>query len=249
MKQDDSWNMDENDVEWWNSYTRLFVQGIYSKNPKKRMAGLYFRPISMEATSFYKSCDFNLLLMNTKVQMSLLDEFCKTYNQAGRRPCQLFFKVEARLLSHMSGQLIALMDNMHSQNIELTLDLNLPRHISNDKEWQRSLFKIADGGHMVCLGGYNWKDNESNSFHMVNELFKYVRLGPPPSNLAEVNHFIDTCFYIKEKMSAQLILDRIQSQTDLDIVCRTPFFALMGDYISTAYLAKSMEDISYKVML
>lgn len=145
-------------------------------------------------------------------------------------------------------QTLGIMDSLRSQKIELILDVNLPNH-KNDKEWQKSLFKIIDSGHMVCLGGYNWKDNEPQDFQMVKELFKYVRLGPPPSNLAEVNHFVDTCFYIKEKLAMQLILDRVQSQTDLDIACRTPFFALMGDYISTAHLAKNLEDVSYKVML
>ncbi|HHQ4453626.1 TPA: hypothetical protein ACSP0N_004290, partial [Aeromonas veronii] len=220
MEQDNSWNIGEYDIEWWNSYTRLYVQDIYSRDPKKRMAGFYFRPISMETASFYNSCDHNLLLMITNVQMSLLEECCKAYHRAGRRPCQLFFKAEQRVLSKISDQLIELMGELHSQKIDLILDLNLPQH-ENDKEWQKSLFKIVDSGHMVCLGGYNWKDNEPHNFQMVKELFKYVRLGPPPSNLAEVNHFIDTCFHIKEKLSMQLILDRVQSQTDLEIACRT----------------------------
>ncbi|MBW3811356.1 hypothetical protein GOY18_08510 [Aeromonas hydrophila] len=248
MEQDSSWSIGEDDIEWWNSYTRLFVQDLYSKDPKKRMASFYFRPINMEAALFYNSCGHDLLLMITYVQMSLLEECCKAYHQAGRRPCQLFFKAEPRVLPQISGQLITLMDSLRSQKIELILDVNLPNH-KNDKEWQKSLFKIIDSGHMVCLGGYNWKDNEPQDFQMVKGLFKYVRLGPPPSNLAEVNHFVDTCFYIKEKLVMQLILDRVKSQTDLDIACRTPFFALMGDYISTAHLAKNLEDVSYKVML
>ncbi len=35
MEQDSSWSIGEDDIEWWNSYTRLFVQDLYSKDPKK----------------------------------------------------------------------------------------------------------------------------------------------------------------------------------------------------------------------
>ncbi|HHQ4568304.1 TPA: hypothetical protein ACSP2E_003682, partial [Aeromonas hydrophila] len=76
MEQDSSWSIGEDDIEWWNSYTRLFVQDLYSKDPKKRMASFYFRPINMEAASFYNSCGHDLLLMITYVQMSLLEECC-----------------------------------------------------------------------------------------------------------------------------------------------------------------------------
>ncbi len=236
-------------IEWWNSYTTLHMQDIFCIDPRKKNACLYFRPQYIEAKHFYHSCSIQILEVITKVQLHLLVDCCRAFHCVGRRPSAIFFKIEARIIPSVIYLLLSIFDELKSQRIEIILDINMPS-LPQDTiydEVYRNLYRIVDSGHMVCMGGYDWKNCLPTDLKIPYEVFKYFRLGPPPANVAEINHFMDTCFYVKEKYSLNLILDRIQSKTELDVACRAPYYALMGEYLSPVLLVKDTESIYTKV--
>lgn len=247
MNHDDGIYNELDDLEWWNVYTKLYVQDIYCKDPKRRMASLYFRPQMIEAGSFYRACSDQLLESITYIQLSLLGDCCLAYHHAGRRPSQIFFKIEQRIISSIIGEVLSAMKLLKEQRIDLVIDINIPSLDSLSNSHQKALYEIVDKGYSICIGGYDWRNQTPQTISIMNELLHFMRIGPPPSNLAEVNHFKDTCFYIKEMLNVNIILDRIQSKSDLDVACGSPYFALMGDYISPAHLARGLDNVFSKV--
>ncbi|WP_270827502.1 hypothetical protein [Aeromonas sp. Y318-1] len=247
MSTDDESFNEFDDIEWWNVYTKLYVQDIYCHDPMKRMASMYFRPQFIDAARFYKSCSDSLLESITYLQLSLLDDCCRAYHHTGRRPSQLFYKIEQRVIPGVTRGVLDAMRVLKEHRIDLVVDINVPSFEMLSSLHQRALYEIVDNGYSICIGGYDWRNNSPQHIHIMSELLSFIRVGPPPSNLAEVNHFIDTCFYIKERLGSNIIIDRIQSKTDLDFACRTPYFALMGDYISPPCLAKGLDNVFSKV--
>lgn len=248
MDAKDFFHVGDDDIEWWNSYTKMYIQEIFSVNPKIRMAAFFFRPMNMEVASFYNSCSIQMLQMITHVQMSLLNECCQAYYKKGRRPCQCFFKIEPRVICQVVEPLIEVMKDLKEYKIDLVLDVNLLSEGYFDNDIKKSLLKISDSGFKICLGGYDWRNNDKGSFSIPSEIIDFIRLGPPPSNLAEVNHFVDTSFYIRENYNVKIVVDRVQSRGELDVVCRTPYYAAMGNYLSSAQLFKGVEAIEFKAM-
>lgn len=245
---DDSYSTNER-VEWWEQFTRLYIQEIYSKDPAKTMAELYFRPLTIDASKFYSSCNTESLKTITKIQLSLLEECCISFQKEHRRPSQLFFKIEPRVIAHVSKLLSTVINNLKLQRIDLVLDINVSPRDLRCKVWKKALLAIVEQGHYACLGGINWRDSHCEDLKISGCLFKYVRLGPPPQNIAEINHFIDTCFYVVEHHGVNLIVDKIQSKTDLELACRTPYFGLLGEYISSAHMAKDTDIVMSGVTL
>ncbi|HDO1324261.1 TPA: hypothetical protein P2R04_001207 [Aeromonas veronii] len=241
------------DHEWINSYTKLYIQELYCKEPQSRIATLYFRPHNVDATYFYQSCSEHMLEMITHVQLSLIGDCCIAYNKSGRRPSQIFFKIEPRIIPSVIDSLLESFSKLRDKRIELVLDMNFQEDDFSkrkiDSKLCRELYKVVDRGYRLSMGGFDWKHNAPENIGIVSDLFDYVRLGPPPSNIAEVNHFIDTCFYIKENNKSLLILERLQCKTDLETACRVPYYALMGDYIYPSFLAKDIDSVDIKVLL
>lgn len=253
MSSNNDFYSDSEDYEWINSYTRLYIQELYCKEPRSRLATLYFRPYNVDAKYFYQSCSEHMLEMITHVQLSLIEDCCIAYNKSGRRPSQIFFKIEPRIIPSVIDSLLENFSTLRDKRIDLVLDINFQEEDFSkkkiDSRLYKELYKVVDRGFRLSMGGFDWKHNAPENIDIVSGLFDYVRLGPPPSYIAEVNHFIDTCFYIKEESKSLLILERLQCKTDLETACRVPYYALMGDYIYPSYLAKDIDSVEMKVIL
>lgn len=226
-----------NDAQWWGSYTNLYVQDIYCNIPNKKLAYFYFRPTSFNALSFYQSCSDDVFRMITHVQLSVLEDYTKSYQLTEQRPSQIFFKIEPRTLVSMLFFLLEKMKRLRECRIELVLDVNITSFYDCDVGVQKALYEVADNGYKVCFGGYDWKRKIVNNM-INNELFEYIRLGKPPANIRRVNNYIDTCFYIKENYDINLIIDGIQNESELNVSCQAPYFALMGRYLSPEILVE-----------
>ncbi|MGS3153248.1 hypothetical protein ACB268_21205 [Aeromonas sanarellii] len=253
MSFNDDFYLDGEAYDWISSYSKLYTQELYCKDPRTRIAALYFRPHNVDASHFYRSCDLTMLERITHVQLSLIDDCCIAYHKSGRRPSQIFFKVEPRIIPFVIEYLLASIKKLRDKRIELVLDMNFQENEFSkrklDSKLYKELYKIVDSGYHLSVGGFDWKQNVPENIDMINDLFDYVRLGPPPANIAEVNHFVDTCFYIVERNKSSLIVERLQSKTDLETACRVPYYALMGDYIYPTFLAKDIDSSDIKVML
>ncbi|MFM4875104.1 hypothetical protein ACEUDK_19385 [Aeromonas veronii] len=252
MSFNDDFYLDSEAYDWINSYSKLYTQELYCKDPRTRIATLYFRPHNIDVSHFYRSCDLSMLERVTHVQLSLIDDCCIAYHKSGRRPSQIFFKIEPRVIPFVIDLLLISMEKLREKKIELVLDMNFQENEFSKKlelGLYKELYKIVDSGYHLSVGGFDWKQNVPEGIDIINDLFSYVRLGPPPAYIAEVNHFIDTCFYIVERHKSSLIVERLQSKTDLDIACRVPYHALMGDYIYPTLLAGNIDSTDIKVML
>ncbi|WP_240533696.1 hypothetical protein [Aeromonas veronii] len=216
------------------NYTKLYIQDAFCKNPKLKMYSFYFRPLNLDANSFYKNCITDSLIKLTLTQISLLEECCSSLRPQERRPFSVLFKVEERILQIIANDLISMIKRLSKLNISIILDLNINAMSINDK-LNKTLYYIHDSG---CLINISWGDwHQKQKIEIPCDVFNYIRIGPPPKLCVDVNKYIDTCFYIKEELGVELILDKIQSSTELDIACRTPYSFLMGEYISKVRLA------------
>ncbi|UXB11879.1 hypothetical protein GP476_10625 [Aeromonas dhakensis] len=197
MSADDEGFNEFDDIEWRNVYAKLYVKDIYCRGPMTRVLNMYFRPQFIDAARFYKLCSGSLLEFITYLQLSLFDDCCRVYHHTGRRSSQLLYKIEQRVIPCVIRDVLDSMRVLKDYRVDLVIDINVPSFEMLNCLHQSTLYEIVDTGYSICISGYDWMSNSLQHIHIMSELLVFIRFGHPSSNLAEVNHFIDTCFYIK----------------------------------------------------
>ena len=98
------------------NYTKLYIQDAFCKNPKLKMYSFYFRPLNLDANSFYKNCITDSLIKLTLTQISLLEECCSSLRPQERRPFSVLFKVEERILHIIANDLISMIKRLSANS-------------------------------------------------------------------------------------------------------------------------------------
>lgn len=201
---------------------------------------LAFHPVGQSAMQFYAECNQGDLQLLTCEQLTFIERFSR--NGGHLAPLsQVFFKVEPRVLADVASAIISTAEIMNAHGVELIVDVHERLFLANNRV-NETVHTLCEHGISLCLGGYDWGRTDKRKKYLSSGVYRYVRLANPPLFMNEVDLFLDVCFEMVEKYSCRLIVDKVQSRTQHELVKKTPYHALKGFYLGRPHLLQTDEE-------
>ncbi|HDX8593010.1 TPA: hypothetical protein RQN76_003865 [Aeromonas dhakensis] len=136
------------------------------------------------------------------------------------------------VMSVIEKELVLFVACLHAKNISLVID------VGNFQANKLPLVcKLVEQGVVFSMRVADWSQIKNGIFPGV-QFFDYVRITAPRCIGDEVYPFIDLAFELKEHFGLEVIVERLQSRTQLCIAKNVPYYGLLGDFI---YKAKSLD--------
>ncbi|WP_421263000.1 hypothetical protein [Aeromonas sp. 602200] len=217
-----------NDISVLLNLLRIYTQPLFYKTAVVKSIELTFHPVSQSAAIFYAECGQRDLVSLTCEQLTLIENLSADAAQSSLQ--QVCCKIEPRVLADVAPNIIATSEKMKQHGVVLIVDVHERLSLACNQV-NPAVHNLSEHGVAVCLGGYEWERADKRKGYLTSGLYRYVRFANPPRYLHEANQFLDSCFELVEKSSCGLIIDRVQSRTQFEMVKMAPYHALKGDYL------------------
>lgn len=209
----------------------LYIQKIElsDENMKARPCScISFRPLQSVKLDHLHRGSHHVLRMNKLFQLAKLEQFLYQ-NQLVYQGHQVILVVFPSVLTGIEKELLVFARRLAAMHIELVVDV-----VQMDSALLGTVSRLAEQGIIFSMGQVEWQQLTSSNTFPGGQWFQFARVAAPTPFAQEVELFLDLTFELRERFGLRIIVDRLQSRTQLQIAKRTPYFGLLGDYISRA---------------
>lgn len=218
----------DNEISVPSSLIRIYSQPLFYKSEETNGIELEYRHVSQPTTRFYAECSQRDLIALTCGQLALIESLQVDFTSAGLQ--QVILKVQPRVLFDVVPAIIYTAEKMKSHGVELIVSVHERLLLANNRV-DKSVCILHGSGISLCLGGYDWVRTDKRKKYLSSDMYRYICLANPPLFMNEADLFLDVCFEIARGDSCRLIVDKVQSRMQHELVKKTPYYALKGLYL------------------
>ncbi|MFQ2193327.1 EAL domain-containing protein [Aeromonas jandaei] len=201
-----------------------------------RLLESLYRPLDMiSPVTFYNLCDSISLIEITLLQLS-----DALLNAIKEKVTALFFKVESRILYALDEALIYFSSLFRSHDIDLYLEIGHRPYVSNNIPIS-TLIKLHENEVRLVVDNFSWRGGDWRERYLSSGIFCSVKLDTPPLLQNEVNDFKDSLFLLQEKYNLKVIVGKVETKKQSEIVLSTGCWAVQGFYYARPIAVQLMD--------
>ncbi|MFM1647840.1 EAL domain-containing protein [Aeromonas salmonicida] len=203
---------------------------------QERLLESLYRPLDMILpATFYNLCDSISLIEITLLQLS-----DALLNAIKEKATTLFFKVESRILYALDEALVYFSSLFRSHDIDLYLEIGHRPYVSNNIPIS-TLIKLHENEVRLVVDNFSWRGGDWRERYLSSGIFCSVKLDTPPLLQNEVNDFKDSLFLLQEKHNLKVIVGKVETKKQNEIVLSTGCWAVQGFYYSRPRTVQLMD--------